>query len=635
MTLRTKLLIVFTLASLAGGGIVAWGVAHYAQQEFAQFDRQRSDALVAQFQREFAQRGEEATTRVQGIADAEGTLRMAMDLNRSQADFSTYANDARGLANTHQLDFLELVAGDGSLISSAQNPGRIGDKDDWVTQEQDWNQRGAFLARVDVSDGAELGLLAVRTVHVGNGTLYLVGGLRVDRDFLGNLVSPSGMRVLLYPNLQPNFVPAALVSADGPVPQAERFAPVIASASGTQSASQAAIQWTGGLAGVERFTVLPLLGRKDELLGTLLVGSGQKEYATLLMRIAALAGVLAASGVLLGIFLSWWISARVTRPLARLEAAAHKVAAGDLGTQVASRARDEVGRALRAFNDMARQLAGRRLTSLQAERVAAWREVSRRMAQESKEHLFPLHVAVENLRRARNQSPEQFNEAWFDSLATLSAALENLKATVARFGDFAKMPAPRLEAVNVNDALRSAVKLFEPQFSAIGRPPVKPELSLDERAGCIAADPVLLFKSLESLLLRSLDSMPAGGTLTIRTRQHRGILSIEVSDTGTGLTPEECARLFTPYYAATRHAAGLGLATVQSIVSDHGGKISAESVSGVGTTFRMEFPVASQAVRVAEPFPEPVPPRPKRDLPQTPVQDHDGEPVASTASYRP
>jgi nitrogen fixation/metabolism regulation signal transduction histidine kinase len=413
------------------------------------------------------------------------------------------------------------------------------------------------------------------------------------------------------------------------VPQAERFAPLVASASGTQSASHTSVQWTNGQAGVEQFTVLPLLGRKDELLGTLLIGSEQKEYATLLTRIAALAGALAACGVLLGIILSSWISARVTRPLARLEAGTHKVAGGDLGTQVKSRARDEVGRALSAFNDMTRQLASQRLTWLQAERVAAWRELSRRMAQESKEHLFPLHVAVENLRQARHRSPEQFNETWFDSLATMSAVLENLKATVARFGDFAKMPAPRLEAVNINDALRYAVKLFEPQFSAIGRPPVKPELSLDERAGSISADPVLLFKALENLLLRSLDSMPAGGTLTIRTRRHRSIVSVEVSDTGAGLTPEECGRLFTPYYAATRHAAGLGLATVQSIVSDHGGKITAESAVGAGTTFRMEFPAATQAARAEAQVFDPVAPRPHRELPQ--IQDREAAAVGSPA----
>jgi signal transduction histidine kinase len=101
----------------------------------------------------------------------------------------------------------------------------------------------------------------------------------------------------------------------------------------------------------------------------------------------------------------------------------------------------------------------------------------------------------------------------------------------------------------------------------------------------------LLHRALSNLVLNSLDAMPAGGTLTIRTAQKNGAVRVEVSDTGTGLTPEECERLFTPYYTTKRHGTGLGLAIVQSIVSDHHGKISVESVHGSGATFRIELPV--------------------------------------------
>ena len=70
-------------------------------------------------------------------------------------------------------------------------------------------------------------------------------------------------------------------------------------------------------------------------------------------------------------------------------------------------------------------------------------------------------------------------------------------------------------------------------------------------------------------------------------------VAISVSDTGSGLTPEECARLFTPYYTTKQHGTGLGLAIVQSVVSDHGGKISVESTKEKGTTFRIELPRTS------------------------------------------
>ena len=89
-----------------------------------------------------------------------------------------------------------------------------------------------------------------------------------------------------------------------------------------------------------------------------------------------------------------------------------------------------------------------------------------------------------------------------------------------------------------------------------------------------------------------MDAMPQGGALRIRTRQYNSTVILEVSDTGQGLTEEECARLFTPYYTTKRHGTGLGLAIVQSVVSDHGGRISVESAPGRGATFRIELPVS-------------------------------------------
>jgi len=90
-----------------------------------------------------------------------------------------------------------------------------------------------------------------------------------------------------------------------------------------------------------------------------------------------------------------------------------------------------------------------------------------------------------------------------------------------------------------------------------------------------------------------MDAMLDGGTVRIRTRQYNSTVTLEVSDSGQGLTTEERDRLFTPYYTTKQHGTGLGLAIVQSVVSDHGGKISVESEPGRGSTFRMELPVRS------------------------------------------
>jgi signal transduction histidine kinase len=591
MSFRTKLLAFFTLTIVAAVTLVAWGVSSDTRRAFEQFDRQRTDALVAQFRREYAQRGEEIVHRVQSIADAEATLRMAMDLNRPQADASQYYNDARAIAESQQLDFLDIAGEDGTLISSAEWPARFGYKNDWVVTDQDWNSQGAFLRRVELPDTVELGLLAVRVVRVGEQRFYLIGGERLDQAFLGTLALPQGMRALLYRNLEQGFVPEALTGPSGGVAQADRFGPLVTEVQRNRKEVQRTIQWGPDPASAEMFDAIPLTGRQGDLLGVLLVGSARRNLVTMLNFIRSLALLVAGAVIVLGLLLGWWISARVTRPIEKLAEGAREVAAGKWEARVDVRSRDEIGQLAAAFNDMTRKLTEQRGRLVQTERVAAWRELARRLAHELKNPLFPLQLTVENLQRARELTSEQFDEIFFESTATLRAELENLKTIVSRFSDFAKMPAPEFESVDLNESVRSVVKLFEPQFSAVGRPPITPELYLDGNLPPLQADPALLRRALENLVLNSLDAMPSGGTLTVRTARQNGKVRLEVTDTGPGLTPEECQRLFTPYYTSKQHGTGLGLAIVQSVVSDHGGKLAVESAPGAGATFRIDLPI--------------------------------------------
>jgi signal transduction histidine kinase len=162
------------------------------------------------------------------------------------------------------------------------------------------------------------------------------------------------------------------------------------------------------------------------------------------------------------------------------------------------------------------------------------------------------------------------------------------------------MPAPHFARININETLRNAIRLFEPQFHEVGKPTVTPEFFLTEPLPDIDADPDLLHRAFQNLVLNALDAMPAGGTLTMRTSERDGNVRLEISDTGKGLTPEECERLFTPYYTTKQLGTGLGLAIVQSVVSDHHGTISVSSEEGRGTTFRIELP-QQQTERPASP----------------------------------
>jgi two-component system, NtrC family, nitrogen regulation sensor histidine kinase NtrY len=636
VTFRTKLLVVFVLALLSSVGVIAVGVTIVARRAFDTLNRQYSDALVGQFEREVDRHKQGIANRVQAIADANDTVRMAIDLSRPQADVSVYVNDAHGVSQSHQLDFLDFVANDGSIISSNEWPARFGYKMDWVTQTADWTTVGAFLAKVDTQDGPAVGLMAVSTVRVGDKNLYIVGGERLGKDFLASLVLPAGMRALLYLNLDPSFDAANLVDQSGAVTQGERFAPFIEQQRGEPHEQTFKILWAGTAMSAEGFHALPLLGRANELLGVLLVGSSQQQVAALEQRIALLALGVIAMGLFFGMLMSWWGAARVTRPVRRLSEGAREVTEGNWNARVDVRGNDEIGQLSRAFNRMTEQLSEQRERLVQAERVAAWRELARRLAHELKNPLFPLQTTVENLRRAKEQGGDdgrnQFEEVFQESTGILLSEIENLTKIIGRFSDFARMPQPELARVNLNDLVREIVKLFEAQFSAVGRPPITPELHLEEGLPPVQADATLLRRAIENLVLNAMDAMPAGGVLMLRTSHEDGQVSLEISDTGSGLTPEECERLFTPYYTTKQHGTGLGLAIVQSVVSDHGGRISVESEAGVGTSFHIHLPAKPSqhaSVSVSHSFvaATPIAPAPVQP-PEAPTPDEESTAVA-------
>ena len=636
MSLRVKLLALFSFAALAAVGTMDWGVERYVRRQFQADDQQRIGAQVAQFQQELAQRGQEVLDGVQGIADAESTLRMVLDLNRPQADSSLYRNDARALAEMHSLDYLELAGDDGTLISVAQWPDQVGGKNDWVIRQSDWNQQGAFLDRVELAGGVELGLMAVRIVRVGDHNFYIIGGRRIDRGFLQALALPADMRALLYRNLQNDFVPEALSSAAGPVPEAERFGPFIQSVraqGGTSETGnspsqrkQETIQWTSDPVSTEKIDALPLNGRQGELLGILLLGSSQSALIALLNYVHGLALIAAAGALVLGFLMSWWVAARFTLPLSRLASGIDSVASGDWETQIAYGAGGEVAHLLRSFNRMTDSLSAERHRDLTTERVTAWRELAQQLAGEVQSGIAPLQKAVENLGRAREQTSERFDEIFFESLATLRLELRMLQAAGEALVEFSDSPQLHFEPVQLNDIIRAALKTFEPQFCAIGRPPITPEVYLDKNVGPVRADGPRLQKAIENLLYRALVDMPSGGSITVRTKQLDGRAHMVMTDTGRGFEPASPERIISMHPTAGHartseedHLAGEGLllATVQAIISDHGGKITVESAPGAGTTFSIDLPIFIEAPKsLPESKPKPALPKvARRSLP--------------------
>ncbi|MFZ0199515.1 MAG: ATP-binding protein [Candidatus Sulfotelmatobacter sp.] len=597
MIFRRKLLAVFALTVILSVTTVAWLVSEVTRRAFVRSDDERTAALVTQFRHEFNRQGDEVERKVASIAGSEAVNHMALALSHTPADSGPYFELAKSTAENSLLDFLEFVESDGTIVSSAQWPAKFGYSEESIGTLPALSEQGPFLKQEPLQEGTALGLFAVRATHVGEHPIYAVGGRRLDKDFLSGLDLPAGMRALLYQNRGDHFSSDLLVdpstASTEKLSEPEKLQPLIDVVRKYGQEIPAVVSWSGNQADDEVFRAIPLFGaetgKSRPLLAILLVGNSRRTYIELKRHIRSAALLVGGGGIVLAILLSSWAAARVTRPVERLALAAQEVASGNWNARVEVSGRDELAQLADSFNRMTTELLGQRERLVQAERVAAWRELARRLAHELKNPLFPLQLTVENLVRARQQNPEQFEEVFRESSRTLLAEISNLKGIIGRFSEFSRMPQPNLQPVQVNDVMRAVTQLFQAQLQTPGRAKISCELQLDPFLEPALADGELLYRAISNLVLNAMDAMPQGGVLTLRTRCEGGKVLIEVADTGSGLTPEECERIFTPYYTSKQHGTGLGLAIVQSVVSDHGGRVRVESQPGRGTTFVIEL----------------------------------------------
>jgi len=605
VSLRQRLLLLFSLTVAAAVTAVAWTVLVRIRAVFEQRDREETALFVSQFQREFQNRSADVAAAMERLAANEHARSIAFEIVQS-GDSAPYLTEAQTMAQDARLDFLEIVGTDGNVVSSAQWPARFGYPEPAAKE----TRTGAFLKREELPDGTSaLGLFAVRSIQGVQPAMYLVGGKRVDQAFLADLPVATGMQVGLY-NAQPadannaadkvrqessaaagGFDPKRLLGTNGDVPAAERYETLIKSSLKTGQQETEIVYLTGRREESVNATAIPMKSPSGDVLAVLVVAISREGMAEAQQHIRAIAYGVASGGILLAIVFNLWITARVSRPIEQLARAAEDVADGNWETRVPERGHDEVAALARSFNHMTGQLTAQREQLVQSERVAAWRELARRLAHELKNPLFPLQLTVENLVKARALDEAEFDEVFRESTATLSAEIGNLKTIIARFSDFSKMPKPELERIEARNVLERVRSLYESAANEEAK--VEFAMNVAEGPMLLMADPELLHRALSNLVLNAMDAMPKGGKLTLSAELQGEKIGIKIADTGEGLTQEECERLFTPYYTTKQHGTGLGLAIVQSVVTDHGGTIAVESRRGGGATFIITLPKAN------------------------------------------
>jgi nitrogen fixation/metabolism regulation signal transduction histidine kinase len=260
------------------------------------------------------------------------------------------------------------------------------------------------------------------------------------------------------------------------------------------------------------------------------------------------------------------LAADMTRPLRELETAVARVSTGDLDTRVNPSGARELKTLGSRFNSMAGRLADARDAVARAEREAAWREIARRLAHEFKNLLTPMSLSMHRLRRRVEAVQAEERVAVSESLAALDRAVDQLTRLSEQFAQYARLPEPRPEPIDLADVVRSAVALVEHEGVRVtvadsGRLPV-------------VGDALLLSRAIHNLVLNACEATAPGGEVLVTWSVTDGAAEVEVLDRGHGLAPEVRERLFEPYVSTKRRGSGLGLSLARDIAGQHGGGVS-------------------------------------------------------------
>ncbi len=346
------------------------------------------------------------------------------------------------IARRRELPVLELIDGAGIVIASHHWPAGFGlpDRDGLFPGSPPYR-----VETVAAGYGAEERLAVVAEVpgRWRGRSVRLRGGSFADRELLADLATLIGLEVGLYDEVRGRWI------ATPGSPLLAWNTPSLSAARGETSVGETKLRWGAAplCTGLTLVVAAPE-GALDRTLGQV-------------RRLGTAAGALALLGTLAGALI---VSGRLARPIRELAEGARRVAGGDLRVSVPVRTEDEIGGLARAFNDMTAELRGSRPRLVQAERVAAWREIARRLAHELKKPLFPIQISIETLRRLLDREPPpargEFEALFRDSSDTILQELRSLGRVVDSFGDLARLPKPRLQPLDLSHLADQVLGLY-------------------------------------------------------------------------------------------------------------------------------------------------------------------------------
>jgi two-component system nitrogen regulation sensor histidine kinase NtrY len=234
---------------------------------------------------------------------------------------------------------------------------------------------------------------------------------------------------------------------------------------------------------------------------------------------------------------------------------------------------------------------------LVAQKVAAWHEVARRVAHEIKNPLTPISLSADRIRRRVVRAGLETDDAKVirECAEIISRESDSVRMLVDEFAQFARFPTAQLRSAELNDVVEDALSVFSGRLQHVDM-----HVQLAPSLPLVQIDPAQFKRVIVNLVDNAVEAMAESTVkrITVATAVLPGQrVELSIADTGCGVSDEDKAKLFVPYYSTKGRGSGLGLAIVNHILEDHHAVIRVEDNETVGARFVIELPSAQEAAR--------------------------------------
>ena len=291
--------------------------------------------------------------------------------------------------------------------------------------------------------------------------------------------------------------------------------------------------------------------------------------------------------ILLAVSFAVFIANGLTRPLVMLQKRFREIELGKKNEPIEYHRMDEIGTLVSEYNKMLDELSRSAEIMAKSERETAWREMAKQIAHEIKNPLTPMKLSVQHLLRSYNERTPGWEKLVEKVSNTLVEQIDALSAIASEFSNFARLPQPCVEKINIVEKVKSIVDLY-PETENL-------KIILDTHGNdelYVMADKEHLLRIFTNLIKNAFQAIPDGrnGIVTIETLNYSSMVIVKVTDNGTGIPDEVKNKLFVPNFTTKTSGMGLGLAMVKNMVEGMGGEVHYITKADEGTTFFIEIP---------------------------------------------